>query len=99
MTSKSASAALADGIAFSSRSRAASAALDAGENPRISDGGEGGVVGCADNQLAVTTDRRAATKYEGRCSKYERSYFRLRTSYFSLSLFMIIPVPADKPSL
>jgi hypothetical protein len=48
MTSKSASAALADGDAFSSRSRSSWAALDVTEKPRIRSASGRGV--CADNQ-------------------------------------------------
>src|SRR5437870_9361223 len=53
MTSKSASAAAADGIASSSRSRAISAALASTENPR-SRGLDDGPSPCADSSTAPT---------------------------------------------
>jgi hypothetical protein len=63
MTSKSASAAFADGSAFSSRSRAVSAALPAAEKPRMRYAAGGG---CADGQLAAIRQTTAARKDEGR---------------------------------
>jgi hypothetical protein len=59
MTSKSASATFADGAAFISLSRAAWAALDATENPRMRDGG---AVPCADNKTTpVAAAHNAST--------------------------------------
>ena len=58
MTSKSASAAFADGIAFNSRSRAVSAALAAAENPRMRAVEEVGP--CADSHATPTVAAHTA---------------------------------------
>src|SRR5437016_1714632 len=66
MTSKSASASFGEGEAFISRSSAASAALDATENPRMRAGAfpcaEPGPEACADNQATpAVTAQNAST--------------------------------------